>query len=248
MKPDTFTPWVKPVDRPTVRFTPPRVSSVEIGSSVKGNKIMLYQFGTSGPSTLIFGAIHGDEPTSGHVARQLLELLRSDASLYRYRQVSIVTVANPDGLSKRTRANANGVDCNRNFPSRNWKRTARNSATYGGATPASEPETRAIIRAVERLAKCDRIVSIHSIRNSKQCNNFDGPGKKLAELMTASNGYPPKGSIGYPTPGSFGTWAGVEKKIPTITLELPRSASPQQAWNNNRKALLAVIQHPQLAK
>ena len=27
-------------------------------------------------------------------------------------------------------------------------------------------------------------------------------------------------SIGYPTPGSFGTWAGVEKKIPTITLEL----------------------------
>ena len=26
--------------------------------------------------------------------------------------------------------------------------------------------------------------------------------------------------MGYPTPGSFGTWAGIEKEIPTITLEL----------------------------
>ena len=32
--------------------------------------------------------------------------------------------------------------------------------------------------------------------------------------------YPTESSIGYPTPGSFGTWAGVERDIPTITLEL----------------------------
>ena len=32
--------------------------------------------------------------------------------------------------------------------------------------------------------------------------------------------YPVEGDIGYPTPGSFGTWAGIEKNIPTITLEL----------------------------
>ena len=32
--------------------------------------------------------------------------------------------------------------------------------------------------------------------------------------------YPIEPSIGYPTPGSFGTWAGIEKNIFTITLEL----------------------------
>lgn len=34
-------------------------------------------------------------------------------------------------------------------------------------------------------------------------------------------------SIGYPTPGSFGTWAGVEKGIPTITLELDEEVEVQ---------------------
>ena len=40
------------------------------------------------------------------------------------------------------------------------------------------------------------------------------------EKISEITGYPVKPSIGYPTPGSFGTWAGLEKKIPGITLEL----------------------------
>ena len=35
-----------------------------------------------------------------------------------------------------------------------------------------------------------------------------------------SDDYPVEASIGYPTPGSFGTYAGIERQIPTITLEL----------------------------
>ena len=30
---------------------------------------------------------------------------------------------NPDGMSKNTRTNSNGVDLNRNFPTKNWGRT-----------------------------------------------------------------------------------------------------------------------------
>lgn len=41
-----------------------------------------------------------------------------------------------------------------------------------------------------------------------------------ANAISKIIGYPVEESIGYPTPGSFGTWAGVEKGIPTITLEL----------------------------
>jgi protein MpaA len=58
--------------------------------------------------------------------------------------------------------------------------------------------------------------------------------------MAIHNGYPIKGDIGYPTPGSFGTWAGIEKKIPMVTLEIESGA---HAWNRNREALFAAIEH-----
>ena len=46
------------------------------------------------------------------------------------------------------------------------------------------------------------------------------------------------GSIGYPTPGSLGCWAGVERSLATITLELPSHHSPKCCWEDNRSALL----------
>ena len=50
--------------------------------------------------------------------------------------------------------------------------------------------------------------------------NYDGDALKIAEKISEIINYPVESSIGYPTPGSFGTWAGIEKNIPTITLEL----------------------------
>jgi protein MpaA len=50
--------------------------------------------------------------------------------------------------------------------------------------------------------------------------NYDGPAETLAQKISDIIKYPVEASIGYPTPGSFGTYAGVERQIPTITLEL----------------------------
>jgi len=50
--------------------------------------------------------------------------------------------------------------------------------------------------------------------------NYDGPARHYAEKISELVGYPVQADIGYSTPGSFGTYAGVEKGIPTITLEL----------------------------
>ena len=44
-------------------------------------------------------------------------------------------------------------------------------------------------------------------------------------------GYPIEESIGYPTPGSFGTWAGIEREILTITLELDESIPVEELLN-----------------
>ena len=50
--------------------------------------------------------------------------------------------------------------------------------------------------------------------------NYDGPARELADRISDIMDYPVEESIGYPTPGSFGTYAGVERNIPTITLEM----------------------------
>jgi protein MpaA len=199
---------------------------VVVGYSVNGMPLTMYVFGDAPRPTFIFAAIHGNEWTSYSVARQLVEFLDERPDLYRGMCVGVLPAANPDGLEAGTRTNADGVDVNRNFPANNWQLTEKNDS-FGGNAPASEPETRAIVHAVEIL-KPAKIISIHSIGSGKHGNNFDGPAESLAQLMTAKNGYKVLPSMGYPTPGSFGTWAGIERRIPTITLELPRGQTPQQ--------------------
>ena len=53
------------------------------------------------------------------------------------------------------------------------------------------------------------------------CVNYDGPAAAWAEAVAAACGWPARGEIGYPTPGSFGSWLGVDRGLPILTLELP---------------------------
>lgn len=218
-----------------------RVRTVELGRSVSGKPIEMHIFGDAPRPAFIFGGIHGSEPTSAYVARKLVEYLHEHPEAYAGTSIAVLPAANPDGLKARTRRNARGVDLNRNFPARNWKRSRPTSASFGGSKAASEPETVVIMRAV-RMLRPSCIVSIHSIARGKHCNNFDGPARTVAARMARENGYPVQPTMGYPTPGSFGSWAGVDQEIPTITLELPRDAPGPQAWKENQAALLAVLE------
>ncbi len=215
-------------------------SRVEIlGSSVAGEPIELLLFGSGPETVLIVGGIHGDERNAAELAEALVAHLRSvDGRVPAGRTIAVLPRANPDGLARNTRVNANGVDLNRNFPALNWRRAPRGNRH--GPQPASEPETRAIMAAVERL-RPSVIVSIHAIHGGRECNNYDGPARAIAERMAELNGYPATASIGYPTPGSFGTWAGIDRGIPTITLELPRRATREEVWPQQKAALLSVV-------
>jgi protein MpaA len=234
-----YTAPVAPVPAP--KPAAPATRIITLGRSVQGAAIKMYVFGTGSPTILIFGGIHGNEYTSAYVARNLVFVLSKDTSLYEGKTVAVIPSVNPDGLVANTRTNTNGIDVNRNFPASNWQFTKRGDS-FGGTRPASEPETRAIIKAVTELDPAC-IVSIHSTGNGKHGNNYDGPAADLAHILSDNNGYRVLVSMGYPTPGSFGTWAGIDRKIPTLTLELPRDASSSVAWRQNRAALLALIQH-----
>lgn len=204
-----------------------------LGQSVKNRPIELVTFGDGPINVLILGGIHGDEPTSVDLTMNLIELLKSSPSLYGGRKVAIIPIANPDGYAAKSRFNARRIDLNRNFPAKNFNESR-------GRTSASEPETQAILSALGSI-RPHLIISIHSISRGRECNNFDGPADGIASVMSRYNGYPPRANIGYPTPGSMGSYCGIDLQIPMITLELPKDLPGDEAWQTNRDAILTAI-------
>lgn len=163
---------------------------------------------TNNPSVLVIGVFHGDEPQGDPIIRKYAKQ-NPDTNLL------FIPCLNEYGMKVNKRTNANGVDLNRNFPTKNWG-SAQSTDFFAGNAPASEAETRLVIDLVEKYSP-KLILTLHA---PYRVVNFDGPAEKIANKIAEIIGYPVEASIGYPTPGSFGTWAGVERNIPIITLEL----------------------------
>ncbi len=172
-----------------------------------GNKIELIGEG----KTLIIGVFHGDEPQGKFLIEKYMKT----------NGLMFIPCLNPDGIQLGRRTNANGVDLNRNFPTKNWGEDTslagdNPSDYFGGASAGSEIETQFVIDVIEKY-KPELIITLHA---PYKVVNYDGPAREIAEKISEIIKYPVEASIGYPTPGSFGTYAGVERQIPTITLEL----------------------------
>lgn len=147
----------------------------------------------------------------------------------RERGLLFIPCLNPDGLSSNTRTNANGVDLNRNFPTKNFGQDGSSAGNnpenyYGGKEPASEIETRFVIDILEKYQP-KLVITLHA---PYKIVNYDGPAEAIAQKISDIIGYSVESSIGYPTPGSFGTYCGVERNIPTITLELDEEIPVEQ--------------------
>lgn len=205
----------------------------ELARSAHGRAITTRTWAGAGAPVLLFGAIHGDEPLGPRCLLELAALL--DARTGKLpRTVILAPVINPDGLLANTRANARGVDLNRNFPAKNWQSTHR-PGYYPGPRAASEPETRALLDLLERTQPT-RVIAIHSPYRTV---NYDGPARGLAERMSARNGYGVAPDLGYPTPGSFGSYYAIDRGHEVVTLELPEIGF-HDAWAENKDALLVA--------
>lgn len=208
----------------------------KVGTSVEGREVFAKVFGAGEKTVLIIGGFHGNELNGVELALAFGEYLEEEGDVPAGVRAVVVPVLNPDALVRQQRMNVNNVDINRNFPTVNWTPEVKVERYNPGKAPASEPETRIAMKLVEEYRPL-RIISIHT---PLEVVNYDGPAKELAERMAAHNGYPVRGDIGYPTPGSFGNFAGVEKQIPTITLELP-SGPFSTMWEDNKAALIAAL-------
>ena len=119
---------------------------VLLGHSARGKPIRAVRVGdpASPRKALVVAAIHGDEPAGLKVTRALRALPVRGADVW------VVDTVNPDGLARRRRQNAHGVDLNRNFPF-DWRRSLRGSRYWSGPAALSERESRVVRRWVLRI-------------------------------------------------------------------------------------------------
>ncbi|MBF0311392.1 MAG: murein peptide amidase A [Magnetococcales bacterium] len=187
---------------------------------------------------LVLGGVHGDEYSSVSIVFKWMKQLDAHHSgLFHW---MIAPLVNPDGLLQPVsqRVNAAGVDLNRNFETPDWqaqsrdywqRQTGSDPRRFPGHAPLSEPESRWMKERIDAF-KPHAIVSIHAPYGLL---DFDGPPttppKRLGRLTLS-----PMGTF----PGSLGRYAGLELKIPVITIELenagvlPPPAEVQEIWSD----------------
>lgn len=195
------------------------------GRSVKNAPILLKEYSPRERRSplgkvLLIGGIHGDEYSSVSIVFKWMRILEDHHSgLFHWH---ILPLLNPDGLlrKKSQRMNANDVDLNRNFPMVDWENTAlkhwrdvtyRNPRRYPGKEPLSEPESSWLVDYINQFNP-DVIVAVHAPHGIV---DYDGPHNgpyKLGRLYLNLLGT---------YPGSLGNYAGIQREIPVVTIELP---------------------------
>lgn len=224
--------------RTPTQMPPPVIETFIVGRSVEGRPIECIVVGEQGDVLLIVASIHGNETGGTPLVRRMIKVLETRGDLLSSRRIVIIPEANPDGMVRRSRYNARGIDLNRNFDASNWLAGYRT-----GEVPFSEPETRAIARVIHTFEPC-QIVTIHE---PLECIDYDGPGEEMALRISEYGGLPLRQLGG--KPGSLGSYAGTDRSIPTITLELPARASGLSAfqlWEAYGRILTAAILFPNI--
>ncbi len=173
---------------------------------------------------LVFAGIHGEEPETTYALSRALRQLGEPLE-----RAAVVLAANPDGLIRGTRCNARGVDLNRNFPATNWTPNAvtcrstiedPSDVVLGtGERAGSEPEVQALLGLIERLQPAV-VVALHA---PLACID-DAGGSAMGDWLAERTGMPLVRDVGYPTPGSFGSW-GAEHGVQVVTYEFPLAAT-----------------------
>jgi murein peptide amidase A len=196
-----------------------------IGHSVEGRPIMLQRLGDPAAprKVLLVGCVHGDE----RAGRRLLGLLAANAVPPAGSQLLLVRDLNPDGSAHGTRADARGVDLNRNS-SVGW--------AGAGRRPWSEPETRAW-RDLVRRERPDVTIFYH-----QPLGVVDVPSvgsARLSRRYARLAGLPVRRLPTYP--GSLTRWQNARvRRGSAFVVELPRGPMSDVAVLRHAAAVFAL--------
>ncbi|MBK8974311.1 MAG: succinylglutamate desuccinylase/aspartoacylase family protein [Planctomycetes bacterium] len=211
-----------------------------IGTSVEGRPLRIRTIGRGPVAVLWIGGIHGDEIEGQVATDELPAAFAATPGLAARVTLTILEDVNPDGRAKRTRGNARGIDLNRNYPATNYQ-----PGDARGERALCEPESRALFDLLLHLQP-DLVMVAHSWTRrsgrSPAAINWDGPAEPYARLFAARSGFEavPSASI-HGTPGSLGSFVGIDRQIPILTIEWAKGTPPAEAWVQTSDAILAVL-------
>lgn len=210
------------------------------GRSVEGDKVHAYRTeGKYKKYIYLIAGVHGDEPEGIYVLDKIFSWLKEHDELDI--PLIIIPVLNVDGHRAQTRVNTNGVDLNRNLPSKFWTREARAEKYFPGRAPLSEPENQFLDKILTKYPP-SQFISFHSW---KPFINYNGDCSKIAEFLARYNKYEVCANIeGHPTPGSLGEYGPEKYNCPVLTFEFPEHTQMplKDIWEENKTGLIALFE------
>ena len=188
---------------------------------------------------LFIGGVHGDEPEGVFLMESFIEWAKEVyLKGHSLKPWIAVPCLNPDGIAKNERVNGNGVDINRNYPSKDWSPEHEKPRYYPGTKPASEIETQSIVELIEKY-KPHTIIHCHSWKPSVI---YTGDmAKETAKAFSDVSNYVLEPDIGYPTPGSLGQYGFLDCKIGVVCIEEREGAGKEETWNRFKNAFQKIL-------
>lgn len=234
-----------------------------IGKSVQGRAI--YDFAVGSPnaaeSLLVVSTLHAREYICSAVLMRELEYYLSHynrsvggsrpADVLQNMQIHYIVMSNPDGVTisqtknARWKANARGVDLNRNFPAKPFHVGGqRGSSGYSGKKALSEPETQAIAAFTKKLKMNQNlrgVINYHAmgqiVFGSCSDKKLKGSTQKMYQIARQLTGYRDAGGYSSgnskPIGGAYREYVMDFLGIPSITIEVGSTTAPCAYWEYN---------------
>ena len=206
-------------------------TSDRIGESREGRPLLVEENGEGPIKIYVVGGVHG-EPPALRPTDELLAFFRKPSTKRRM-TVRMLRDLNPDGTARGLFCNANQVDIDRNFPSHDFKPSARH-----GMSPLSEPEAKAFWEDVLRFQP-DLVVVLQSALAGPYLDG-DGPSDAygmqfVGGAASADDRWTLFGDQGYAFSGSMGSALGKDRGIPVLNLRVRRDQDAESV----REAIIA---------
>lgn len=239
---------------------PEGLKEINLGRSVEGREINAYKFGHNGKVKILFmGGIHGNEIGTVKLMYKLINYLHRNNKEYLGLEIFVLPCLNPDGLAvalgrpdyfsggRFGRFNANNVDLNRNFKTKNfssenyWYFGNKNVAVYCGEKAFSEPESKLLADFI-KSNDISILYSFHS-RGREVMGNLNHLSKELVRDFVKKSGYRYVSDDEWRKMQQTGTIKEWCEDNNIAYIEVESSVRYGSDWKNQKDAIISAIRY-----